>query len=380
MAFTLTVRNYRGLRHVEWSPSGVCALVGPNGSGKTTLIDVLQLLHDTRTRDFTKAVEAHGGAYGIRHFDAASDAPVEFGLRIGSANWIFQPEVRLGPGGAHLPVREKLTDGDVNLFSRVLSTSGGNVPLLGTLLLAGDSGMDHMLEERAGRPISRDVRQLAETIASYRHYRHYALQSLRREGSSLGGDLRLLEDGRNLFSVLMNWRNRREYREHWALVTDTLRDCFPGVFEDFSFPIAANIVSCEVHTPRNATLTPALLPDGFLVALLHLCAVVSAQPGGVIAIDEAENALHPYAIRRLMDAFREWSDAHDVTILLATHSPVILDTFKELPDKVFVMEPGHAVLPVSLDTLKKRDWLAHFSLGDLYEHLEYGAPKETDGA
>ena len=41
MAFTLTVRNYRGLRSVQWSPSGVCALVGPNGSGKTTLIDAL---------------------------------------------------------------------------------------------------------------------------------------------------------------------------------------------------------------------------------------------------------------------------------------------------------------------------------------------------
>jgi recombinational DNA repair ATPase RecF len=55
MEFTLSVRNFRGLRRVEWSPSGVCAVVGPNGSGKTTLIDVVQLLRD---------------AYGLRSFNA----------------------------------------------------------------------------------------------------------------------------------------------------------------------------------------------------------------------------------------------------------------------------------------------------------------------
>ena len=178
----------------------------------------------------------------------------------------------------------------------------------------------------------------------------------------------------------MNWRNRRDHKDRLDFVTRTLKQCFPGLFADFSFPIAANIVACEVHSSSDTTLIPSLLPDGFLVTLLHLCAIGSAPPGSTIAIDEPENALHPFAIRRLMDAAREWSDAHDVTVLLATHSPVILDTFKELPDKVFVMEPGHEVLPVSLDRIKGRDWLAHFSLGDLYEHLEYGAPAGVDEA
>jgi predicted ATPase len=215
-------------------------------------------------------------------------------------------------------------------------------------------------------------------MASYRHYRHYALQSLRSEGSRLGGDLALATDGRNLFSVLMNWRNRRDQAERWQFVMDHLRACFPEMLADFSFPIAANIVSCEVHTLQSGTLTPSLLPDGFLVALLHLCAVASADDSSAISIDEPENALHPFAIRRLMEASREWSDKHNITVLLATHSPVLLDTFKETPEKVFVMEPGHEVLPVPLDKLKTRNWLAHFSLGDLYEHLKFGAPTGTD--
>jgi predicted ATPase len=368
MGFTLSVRNYRGLRRVEWSPSGVCALVGPNGSGKTTLIDVLQLLHDANRVGLAKAIFQHGGAYGLRHFEAQPEEPVVFNLRLGDVSWEVQPAVSLGPGGARLPFQVSLRDGANTFFD----WTGNEENETGGLSLLG------RMHEFFG--VSESAQKLAELVSSYRHHRHYVLANLRRQGSLLSGDLGLSDDGRNLFAVLMNWRNRRDHRERWAFVFDTLRGCYPELFSDFSFPIAANIVSCEVHTPNGHTLTPALLPDGFLVALIHLCAVASSTRGGALAIDEPENALHPYTIRRLMDAFREWSDAHDVTVLLATHSPVILDSFKELPDKVFVMEPEQEVLPVPLDQLKKRSWLAHFSLGDLYEHLKYGAPAGADEA
>ncbi|PTL83030.1 AAA family ATPase [Vitiosangium sp. GDMCC 1.1324] len=367
MAFSLSVRNYRGLRRVDWSPSGVCALVGPNGSGKTTLIDVLQLLQDANRSGFSKAIIGHGGAYGLRHFEAPRDEPVVFNLRVEDASWEARPEVFLGPGGARLPSREVLTVGE-------------DIINEGEFEAEAEYSESALQEALRSTEVPESLRRLVELLFSYRYYRHYALAGLRREGSLLSGDLRLLDDGRNLFAVLMNWRNRRDQRDRWDFVAKGLRDCYPELFSDFSFPIAANIVSCEVHTPSGHTLTPALLPDGFLVALIHLCAVASTMPGGVLAIDEPENALHPYSIRRLMDAFREWSDAHDMTVLLATHSPVILDTFKALPEKVFVMEPGQEVLPVPLDQLKKRSWLAHFSLGDLYEHLKYGAPVGADEA
>lgn len=375
MEFTLSVRNFRGLLRVEWSPSGVCAVVGPNGSGKTTLIDVLQLLRDAYRSGFARAIELHGGAYGFRHFKAPREEPVAFGVRVGSASWGVQPEVALGPGGARLPFAEKLVDGEEVLFERASGDTGGgrfSSPLSAERLLLQDPFSSGQMAE--------PVRQLVWLVTSYRHYRHYALQALRREGSPLGGDLVLQEDGRNLFAVLLNWRNRRDLLPRWNFVMEHLRACFPDLVAEFSFPIAANIVSCEVHPPGGGTLTPALLPDGFLVALLHLCAVASAEDDCALAIDEVENALHPHAIRRLMDAFREWSDAHRTVVLLATHSPVLLDTFKEFPEKVFVMEPGQDVLPVPLDSLKKRSWLAHFSLGDLYEHLKFGAPATEEDA
>jgi hypothetical protein len=40
------------------------------------------------------------------------------------------------------------------------------------------------------------------------------------------------------------------------------------------------------------------------------------------------------------------------------------------------MEPEHEVLPVRLDEVRDREWLAQFSLGDLYKHGDFGAPAE----
>jgi hypothetical protein len=56
---------------------------------------------------------------------------------------------------------------------------------------------------------------------------------------------------------------------------------------------------------------------------------------------------------------------------LTTHSPVLLDKFNGEHDRVFVLdhdtlEHGHEALPVPLVRLRDRDWLANYTLGELY--------------
>ena len=75
---------------------------------------------------------------------------------------------------------------------------------------------------------------------------------------------------------------------------------------------------------------------------------------------------------------RDWSQRHSTTILLATHSPVIIDTFKTRPEQLYVMEPSAPTQPVALSELKEPEWLAHFSLGALYAREEFGAPSDGD--
>jgi predicted ATPase len=95
----------------------------------------------------------------------------------------------------------------------------------------------------------------------------------------------------------------------------------------------------------------------------------------LIAIDDFGNDLHPYAIRAIVEAIQDWSETRDLTVCLASHSPVLLNEFKERPDSVFVMQSELLERPVPLTELYDPDWLARFSLGRLYEHGEFGGQR-----
>jgi predicted ATPase len=94
-----------------------------------------------------------------------------------------------------------------------------------------------------------------------------------------------------------------------------------------------------------------------------------------VAIDEFENSLHPHAIRVLIEYIRDRAAKRDLTVLLASHSPVVLDQFRECPSQAIVMDPVNP--PTPLDKLENPDWLAQFSLGELYANENIGAIKSA---
>jgi predicted ATPase len=153
---------------------------------------------------------------------------------------------------------------------------------------------------------------------------------------------------------------------------------FPDFFEGLDFAKAAQVVGADLRLHRDRVVSASLAPDGWFVSLLHLVALASTDTGDVIAIDEPENALHPFAIKVILERMRTWSRRRSVTVLLATHSPVIINAFDQCPEQLFVMEPGQPTCPASVVDLKERDWLAHFALGDLYMREEFGAPQRDE--
>jgi predicted ATPase len=156
-----------------------------------------------------------------------------------------------------------------------------------------------------------------------------------------------------------------------------LQSAFPEVFADLDFHVAGLTVAVDLIDPKSNQPCPlALASDGWITGLLHLTAVAGARRGSIIAIDDFGNDLHPFAIRALTQAFRDWAEERDLIVCLASHSPVLLDEFAEQPSSVFVMEPGQEKSPVHLTELYEPDWLARFSLGRLYEHGEFGGQRQ----
>jgi predicted ATPase len=244
------------------------------------------------------------------------------------------------------------------------------------LTVLGDSVFSHAMRLLPAEQREK-LKGLHGLASNFRLYQNLQFWSLRTAGSPASTDLYLHSDGRNAFSLLRNWKaGRKEHEERWLFVRDGLRECFPELFDDLEFLVAGQTVTVQFFVRGlRQPIDVYSAPHGLLVALLHLCAIASAPDGGALAIDEPENGLHPYAIRTLMDLARARAEAKDVTVLLATHSPVVLNTFNTEPERVYIMEPGHETLPIALTEHSNPEWLAHFSLGDLYSDQTFGAQR-----
>jgi predicted ATPase len=383
----ITVKNFLGLRHIDWAPSGVCLVAGPNGSGKTTLLEAFAFLRNAYAFSAHKAVGFLYGGRGLKHRSAAPDEPVSFVFEVEGARWELDLSVS-GAGLGEFPAERIILDGKV--LARRLP--GSNEWSLG-----GRTRTDDPLEEsprtclraawealRPGAP--EGLRALTQAVHDVRVYDAWWLKQLRERGSMDTDDAHYLHPtGRNLFSVLKAWRAApRLYRDQFEWVREKTRLAFYDIFEDIELSEEAGFVTARFFPPDAGPGDEGLpilrAADGLLVGLLHLTAVAGAKPGSIVAIDEMENQLHPHAIRVLVKAMREIAEERDLTIVLTTHSPVLMNEFRDEPEQFYVTELGREPSPVRLADLHDPRWLSQFSLGDLYEQLRFGAPSAKEVA
>jgi hypothetical protein len=261
-------------------------------------------------------------------------------------------------------------------------TIGSNEGSLGTERMAGGLDEEPRTCLRAAWERTRDARlvPLVDAISGLRIYdEKWSVPRLWDAALPTSTDNVLHVAGRNLFSVLAAWRTapkRHEGKYEW--VRDKARLAFHDIFEDLEVePQGDTVVARFVSPGSKEDLPIRRAADGLIVGLLHLTAVAGARHGVLVAIDEMENQLHPHAIRVILEAMRERAEELDLTIVLTTHSPVLMDEFAGHVDRFFVTEPGRPEAPVRLDDLHDPRYLSQFALGDLYERLKFGAPRAS---
>lgn len=383
LSFSLAARNFRGLRVAEWEiPAGLSVVVGPNGSGKSTLLRAFEFLATLTWGGVDRAIQYTGGRVGLRHFDAG-DEPIEFSMRLGDLEWkvvlpfsgpstdaLFQEEIRwkgtaqmsYAAGsirGTLLDAQEDRKPGESQLL-RYANALGKNTESNAILFL-----------------VQYRLLQWLEP-SKYWSSRTYDLARLRRSGSPSDSDTTLSADGTNVWSVLRNWRDKRETRARYDFVIAGMRDAFAAHFEDLDFEFTAQQVSGRVYVPgRKESLPFHLFSDGWMTGLLHLSAIASTRSQGLFILDEPENSLHPHAIRSIFRSMSAWAEKEGLTGVFATHSPVVLNQLKDR-GRVFVIEPGLAQTPTPLDEHPNAEWLSHFSVGDAYANEEVGAPRAAE--
>ena len=361
--------DFHGLKQLDWSPSGVSLLAGPNGAGKTTTLTVIMFLATAMLRGLPEALRFAGGAPGFRRWDAVGD--VTFGLVRNGVAWSM--EIPVLPDGFDSAHGERLT-----LGSRLLL----DVPVRSATYTDGAQQMPRQnspevrtfAQKNPNAPWLAELSKALSEVEIYAGWTKYEL--LRPHGEDSRSTV-LHYTGRNVFTVLLNWKaSPRVHAGKYDWVLAHWKRAFPGQVEDIeAMPDGTPAVYPVGARGAKDTFPVSLLSDGVIVGLAILVAAASAKDGVLMAFDEFETHLHPHAIRSLLASLRERASARNLTILLTSHSPVLMNEFKGHEDHFFVMQAGaDGAVPTPLTGIHREDWLAHFALGDLYEREEFGAP------
>ncbi len=368
--FTIRAQNFRVLEHLEWSPEGVCLLSGANGAGRSTVLDALQFLRTLFERGHEAAFRQVGARY-FRNVRVPESEPVVFELRIDDIVWKLR--FPMAAAGIMDTYGEELHRGEQMVLHAAMFDQGWQLgekrhPLDNVRCCA------KVLWDRGNTAW---MQPLVDAITGIRVYKSPELGKVKRsEEVELHQDS-LRTDGSNLWSVLAHWKAaaiRSQGRFDWVMTT--AREAFPGQISTIDFERGFPMLYPPDDPDPERGLPPERAADGLLTGLLHLTAVVGAAPGSLVAFDELENQLHPHAIRTLLAAMRERADAQGLTVVVTTHSPVVMNQFRDELEHVFVLDRSDPArpLPVALTELHTEEWLAQAKLGTLYERLAFGSP------
>jgi hypothetical protein len=174
----------------------------------------------------------------------------------------------------------------------------------------------------------------------------------------------LLPDAGNLAAVMLRLRDGD--RARYQRIVRTVKQVAP-FFRDFVLEpeLASDRVRLRWQQEGSDTVLPAdALSDGTLRFICLAALLGQAELPGLIVLDEPELGLHPFAIVQLAGMLRTVSQESQV--LLATQSVTLMNQF-ELDDLIVVERHGGSSAFERPDPDRLSEWLADYSLGELWE-------------
>ena len=197
---------------------------------------------------------------------------------------------------------------------------------------------------------------------------------------SFPSDKVLQGDGSNLSAVLYNlWGTDADAEvEQFKKQRDEILNFIKSLPEqdiaDISFhhePRGGVMVKLtETFGHHQLDYDASVLSDGTLRVLSIAAAMLSAEEGSLVIIEEVDNGVHPSRACHLMENIRAIAERRHLRVLLSTHNPALLDALPDeaLPDVVFCYrdpDDGSSRLIKLEDVPDYPELVAQGSLGQL---------------
>lgn len=329
-------QNFKVLRSAAVKLAPFNLVLGPNGSGKTSLIQALLRLRTLAGLPAVHASELKG--------QKPTGPQIEFH---------FSPP-----------------------YQNVRVTLGCNSDELVCNLLVVDSPPGP-----EGQAQWAELRTRLQSIRAFL-FDHYAMAA----PAKISDGTELASNGSNLAAVLAGWKATQ------AAVFAELEAEFVRLMPEFSglefHPNASGTVELGAKLVQNGheIIAADNLAQGTLYLLAILTLVFAPNPPAIVCLEEADRGMHPRSLREVRDALYRLSYPKDagmdrvpVQVITTTHSPYLLDQFKEHPEEI-VLASKHgreAHFERLADRADLLELMKEAHLGDLwYSGILGGVPGE----
>jgi predicted ATPase len=356
---SVVVEGFTSIRSAELALNDVNVLVGANGAGKSNFIRALGMLGRIVDGDLGFYVGQSGGANALLNIDAAASRRLH--LEVESAVGGYSAQLVPAAGDTLIFSEETIWRDDTGVTAEL-----------------GRGHRETMLT--VPEPLwGPEAVALVETLQGCRvfHFHDTSPTAPVKQQGYTSDNRSLRSDAGNLAAVLL--RLREGDRGRYKRIVRMISQVAP-FFRDFVLEpeLAPDRVRLRWQQEGTDVVFPAdALSDG---TLRFIClATLLGQPElpGLIILDEPELGLHPFAIVQLAGMLRAAS--HDSQVLLATQSVTLMNQF-ELGDLVVVERRDGASVFERPDPDRLSEWLADYSLGDLWEkNLLGGRPQPERG-
>jgi predicted ATPase len=180
-------------------------------------------------------------------------------------------------------------------------------------------------------------------------------------------------DGNGLVGTLDRLRDQEP--ERFSRLNDEFQQWFPE-FDHLLFDVQDNSKVLRLRLRRNCeSLGIENTSDGTRLALALLTIAYLPEPPMLVAIEEPDHGMHPRLLARVQQALyrlaypKDFGDPRPpVQVLATTHSPLLLDLFKDHPEEVVIAQRDvdGATFMRLVDRPDHEELLSGASLGDIW--------------
>lgn len=339
-------------------------MLGANGAGKSNLVSFFSMLNFMTTGALSTYV-GRTGVEQLLHYGPKHTQVIRLKLHFTDDESNDTYELTLGHG---LPDRLFIENETIQFFKQ-----GHDQPQIYSLP-AGGAEIGIINDTRT---TSRVIKSLLSAIRTFQFHDTSSAAKIRSRGYR--EDARYLRsDAGNLAAFLAMLQSHEPYHPYYERVVRHVQTVMPQ-FKTFDLqPLPGNEDYVRLNWIDQSGLDYRFGPDQISDGSLRFMALATLllQPPDLlpkfIVIDEPELGLHPTAIAELAGMIRTASQ--HAQILIATQSTRLVDEFDS--DQLLIIEhdeSSHTSVFKRLNTQQLADWLADYSISELWEKNVLGA-------